>query len=68
MNIKAGKFYKHIRSSVIYKALMVTNEMADSNNSFKITVVYDDIHCNLWSRPLVEFEEKVKEIILSDGE
>jgi hypothetical protein len=62
MSIKAGAFYEHIRSGVIYKALMVTNEMAESNNSFKVTVVYDDIHCNLWSRPLVEFKEKFKEV------
>ncbi len=51
-----------MNSGNVYKVLMITNEMAKSNKLFVPTVVYDDKHGDLWSRPLSDFLEKFRAI------
>lgn len=49
--------YKHKDSGKVYMVEMVTN-IASSNDNFPVTVVYQGVTGEFWSRPLTEFVEK----------
>lgn len=51
-------YWKHNESNKIYRIIFVTNIEATKKN-FVLTIVYEDEHHKLWSRPATERDVKM---------
>lgn len=54
-----GSVWRH-HSGRLYTVLMLTNENSDRQDRFPTTVCYQGQNGHRWSRPLVEFTDKME--------